>query len=167
MTLLAGGHIRLDVVGLPAPQGSKTQVGKIMIEGKSKVQRANLEAWREAVRNEARDHLGEHPANPLDEPIELEATFRFPPVASDPHRYFHATEPDLDKIIRSTQDALTQSGIIRDDARVCALKIHKRYAQPGESIGVTLIIRPQGAAEANARAFNKEQAKQRKAAASA
>ena len=35
------------------------------------------------------------------------------------------TAPDLDKLIRSTGDALTTSGLIRDDALICSVHASK------------------------------------------
>jgi Holliday junction resolvase RusA-like endonuclease len=39
-----------------------------------------------------------------------------------------AVKPDLDKLIRSTMDALTEAGVVRDDAQVVELAARKRYA---------------------------------------
>lgn len=37
------------------------------------------------------------------------------------------TRPDLDKLIRSTMDALTDSGVIVDDAQVVDIRAYKAY----------------------------------------
>jgi crossover junction endodeoxyribonuclease RusA len=38
---------------------------------------------------------------------------------------WHTTRPDLSKLIRSTEDALTDAGLIHDDARICWLTVTK------------------------------------------
>ena len=48
---------------------------------------------------------------------------------------------DEDKLRRNVLDALTQSGLIRDDALVIGGSTLKRWCQPGEQPGVTIIVR--------------------------
>lgn len=122
--------------GLPAPQGSKRHVGKgIMVES-SKA----LKPWREAVKHAAltlvtRDgntstysRPGAH--KPLDGPLTVRAVFTFTRPRSHYRtgRNAHLLRdnaparpqgtPDLSKLLRSTEDALTDAGIWVDDARV-------------------------------------------------
>ena len=102
------------VYGMPAPQGSKRHVGKgIMIESSAKVKpwRQDVAAAAIAVRNG-----GEM----LDGPIRARMVFTLPKPASAPkkRRTWPDKKPDLSKLLRSTEDALVTSGIIRDDARI-------------------------------------------------
>lgn len=117
--------IEITVYGSPAPQGSKRHVGGgVMIESSKKVApwRQDVKAAAELVR----------PVTPLDCPLVLEVTFTLPKPASAPkrRRTFPMRTPDLSKLIRSTEDALTNAGIWKDDARVVTTIASKVY--PGE-----------------------------------
>ena len=110
-----------DVVGIPVQQGSKRHVGGgRMIESGGIRHRE----WRHAVATEARNVAATIDGAPLDGPLLLSVVFRFPMPASRPKRLQDAgtirktTAPDLDKLIRSVGDSLTDSGLIRDDARI-------------------------------------------------
>src|SRR5690606_38386495 len=51
----------------------------------------------------------------------------------------HTTKPDLLKLARSTEDALT--GVVWvDDAQVTRMKLHKNYCDEGQSPGVCIEI---------------------------
>lgn len=128
----------------PAPQGSKRHVGGgRMIESSAKVK-----PWREAVRQEAiATGLAVSAA-----PIYLHLLFRFrrpkghhnargelkPSAPID-----HVTRPDLDKLCRSTLDALT-GVLFADDSQVAFLVASKEYALPGELEGCQIEIREIG-----------------------
>jgi crossover junction endodeoxyribonuclease RusA len=130
------------VYGLsPAPQGSKRHVGGgRMVESSAKVK-----PWREAVRQEAI-------ATGLvisAEPIYLHLLFRF----RRPKGHWNAkgelkpsapkaitTRPDLDKLCRSTLDALT-GVLFADDSQVAFLVASKEYCLPGELEGCQIEIR--------------------------
>lgn len=163
--------IRLDVVGLPAPQGNKTVMPNgAMVEGKTKAGRAKIRSWRAAVAEAATDWLdeqekaaGERPA-PLDGPISMHIDFRFPSVASDPHRQRHTTSPDVDKILRATFDPLTHARIIHDDSRVWKVTVSKRYAAGTETIGATIEIESDAFLEDSFRDASKTRAKAERAA---
>lgn len=105
---------RFDVIGMPGPQGSKRHVGRgVMIESSRKVK-----PWREAVVWAAREAKGAAPA--LDQPLWLSMVFTLPKPASAPkrRRTWPDRKPDISKLARSTEDALTDAGLIRDDARI-------------------------------------------------
>lgn len=57
---------------------------------------------------------------PLDGPLVASMVFTLPKPASAPKRRqtWPQSAPDLSKLLRSTEDALTTAGIWRDDARV-------------------------------------------------
>lgn len=151
--------IVLDVVGLPAPQGSKTKTRFGVIEGSSDTGRASLKAWRESVRNAAQDWLAEHPQSPLDQPLSVRMDFRFPLPSGDPHRFLHTVKPDLDKCVRASLDALVHGGLLKDDSRVCEVKALKTYARPGETVGCTISVNLIGWVEAEKRSESKAAAK--------
>lgn len=127
-TLLA----RFDVYGAPAPQGSKKFVGiakstgrGILVESSKKVK-----PWRQDVKAAAIAHIADHwalnpigvgPVFPLDGALSVRMIFTLPKPASAPKRkrLYAMRKPDLSKLARSTEDALTDSGLIADDARIC------------------------------------------------
>lgn len=126
--------IEFEVLGLPAPQGSKRHVGNgVMIESSKAVK-----PWRQAVNSTAREHADRLEDGPLDGPLILHVTFRLPMPKSRKKALRVAgigpstTKPDLSKLVRSTEDALTDSGLIADDAR-----IHTIVATKVEVIGWT------------------------------
>lgn len=116
---------RIVVWGIPAPQGSKTYVGKgRMIESSKK-----LPAWRRAVSLAAsalRSTLGAE-WEPLDGPLWVSMRFSLPRPRR-PKFELPAVPPDLDKLIRASCDPLT--GVLWvDDARVVEIRgASKGYA---------------------------------------
>lgn len=101
----------------------------------------NVRPWREAVKfavleaNKAR--LKFHA------PVRVEIEFYFARPKSRKKDVYHCTAPDLDKLCRSTLDALTDSGIIVDDSLVADLRASKFYVvgdkAPGASIRVGVL----------------------------
>ncbi len=49
--------------------------------------------------------------------------------------------PDLSKLLRAVEDAMTTAEVWRDDAQVVNVTMLKRYAKPGEVHGVAIEIR--------------------------
>jgi len=103
------------VLGTPAPQGSKKgfvnkKNGKVILVESS----AAVKPWRQAVVSAA-------PSGPkLDGPIAVYCVFTMPRPASAKKSLLRpATRPDCGKLLRSTEDAITDAGLWADDARVC------------------------------------------------
>lgn len=122
---------QFTVHGLPAPQGSKRHVGNGRMIESSK----NVKPWREAVKWAA---LEAKTGTPLDGPLALVVDFWLPKPVSAPknRRSYPDKKPDLSKLLRSTEDALTDAGLIKDDARIVSVSMTKHYAgeatmQPG------------------------------------
>lgn len=118
------------VLGVPAPQGSKTafRVGDraVVAEGGSSTGRAKHRAWRDAVGYEARAQ-----GVTFSEPVIVDLYFTFPRPKSDPYRTRHTVKPDLDKLVRSTLDGLTAGGLLADDSLVFSLTARKEYSTNG------------------------------------
>ena len=124
------------VPGTPAPQGSKNAYVRggraVLVESSKKVP-----AWRAAVAEAATQHCGEL----IDGPVDLTIEFVLPRPKSLPKRITHMVrKPDLDKLVRSTCDALSGTAYV-DDNRVHHLTATKRYAHPGEPTGAHITIR--------------------------
>lgn len=121
------------VTGVPAPQGSKRHVGNgRMIESSKKVK-----PWRAAV--QLASALARGFLDPLDGPLVLSVDFYLPAPAKSKFGDKPAGPPDLDKLLRSTCDGLTSSGIIADDARIVSIHARKHWAidEPGAHIRIT------------------------------
>lgn len=126
--------ISFVVYGLPGPQGSKSFKGMrggraVMVESSAKVK-----PWRECVHFTA--IAARAGMQPLDAPLRLHMVFTLPKPVSAPKRRqtWPMRTPDLSKLARSTEDALTTAGVWRDDARVVEYGLlAKRY--PGEGYG--------------------------------
>jgi Holliday junction resolvase RusA-like endonuclease len=126
---------QLDIVvhGTPAPQGSKRHVGGGRMIESSKA----VKPWREAVKWAALDVLMPD-AEPLAGPLAVSIWFALTKPASAPktRRIWPAKRPDLDKLVRSTFDALGEAGVWGDDAQVVSVIASKAYAGDGGALNV-------------------------------
>jgi len=123
--------IEITVYGNPAPQGSKKFVGVINGHGMMVESSKKVKPWRQDVKAAALAARAGEP--PIDGPVIARMVFTMPKPASAPKRKrtYPDKKPDLSKLVRSTEDALTEAGIWRDDARVIG---YQRVAKvfPGE-----------------------------------
>jgi crossover junction endodeoxyribonuclease RusA len=138
--------VTFAVHGLAAPQGSKRHIGKgIMVESSK-----NVKPWRQDVKYAA---LAAKPSGwDTSQPMALSVVFRFQRPASHlgknglrPSAPQHCTSGrngDIEKLVRSTNDALT-SILFDDDRQVVSLTATKRYCtadeQPGAIITLTAL----------------------------
>lgn len=138
----AGPVPELDIFvpGRPAPQGSKAyrghRGGKPVLQEMS----PHVHTWREDVRQACLPlWVGRAP---LDGPLVLEVEFVRARPASAPKRRTPpaSTMPDLSKLVRSTEDAITSAGVWVDDARVVRCVSSKRCAEIGEAPGARIRI---------------------------
>lgn len=131
------------VYGLPRPAGSKRAfairkkgqpTGRIAVVDDCKESRS----WKNAVGSGAAEAMTEQRAEMFVEPVRLSITFFMPRPKSHYRagRYsaelrtsappFPITKPDLLKLTRAVEDALT--GIVwRDDAQVVEHRLEKKY----------------------------------------
>ena len=148
------------VHGMPAPQGSKRHVGRgVMVESSKKVK-----PWREAVRSTAVNVLSKAGRGILareefERGIVVDMVF----TATRPKSHYRTgknahllrddapprptSAPDLSKLARSTEDALTDAGVWRDDARVVEYgRLAKVYAGEDtdalDTPGAVIRVRP-------------------------
>lgn len=125
--------ITFTVYGTPAPKGSKRFVGLSKLGRGILVESSKKEKpWAEAVKYAALQ-AKEDAGGGLDGPISVVMFFTLKKPASAPKRKitYPDKKPDLDKIIRSTADAMVASGIIHDDSRIVQIVAAKFY--PGEA----------------------------------
>lgn len=138
--------LTFGVVGLPAPQGSKRHVGGgVMIESSKAVK-----PWRQDVAAAAAAAIdAHHHFEAFHTPVKVRATFTFPRPKSHyrtgrnahllkptaPH--YVGKKPDLDKVLRSTFDALSTAGVWRDDDLAVDVKAVKVYGdRPGAHLHI-------------------------------
>lgn len=114
--------------GKPVPQGSKRIVRGRMIESAR-----GHRAWRESVAMAAlAARQKSHAMFPLTSYASVTLRFCVPGAAT--------AKPDIDKLARAVLDALTEAGIIRDDAIVISLSAEKHRPRDGERPGVDVRV---------------------------
>lgn len=140
--------IIIDVLGTPAPKGSSRafmnkRTGKaILAPGGSRVNQDKIKGWASAVREAAAEAIGEV-VDPVfvDRCLIVVLEFKL----ARPMGHWHKTKgglvnnapvaprtkPDIDKLARTTLDALTGVAF-DDDSRIVELVTRKRYAEPGK-----------------------------------
>jgi crossover junction endodeoxyribonuclease RusA len=129
-------EITFDVIGRPAPQGSKKSIGNNRFIESSKF----LPAWRNTVKQAAEDAVTIEGWAKVSGPVELEVMFYLdrPSSISRTKRPYPTVPPDCDKLLRAIGDSLT--GVVyEDDAQICRVLAWKTYADtrpPGAFIRV-------------------------------
>jgi len=119
--------MRIEVAGIPAPQGSKRHVGG----GRMVEQSRAVGPWREAVRAETQRALEQlpEPEGFLEGPVHVDVDFRLPRPKTAPRRVrYPAKRPDLDKLTRAVLDGLVSGGAMADDSQVVSLVASKNFA---------------------------------------
>lgn len=129
-------QLPIIVYGLPAPQGSKRHVGHGVMVESSKA----LAPWREDVKLAALRALEDHPDwDRAVSHIVGYFVFCFPRpryhfrtgknahLLRDNAPHLVGKKPDLDKLLRSTGDALTAAGVWADDSRLAQAYTVKSY----------------------------------------
>lgn len=128
--MIPASYISFFVEGAPAPQGSKkaflTNAGTIsLVESSSKVK-----PWRAAVASSAKEVAQTISWPRTSQAVGVTIFFYLPRPKSLPKKnHFHVKKPDLDKLIRSTLDGITDAASIWfDDSQVVVLNVQKHYS---------------------------------------
>lgn len=137
-------QVELNVTGLPASQGSHFAVVRGNRAQVIPVNSARLEGWRGGVTGEARRWMAtkgftESPWT-RDTPLSVAIIFRLPEPKHRPKQLLHERRPDIDKLVRSTLDGLTKSGLIVDDSRIAILVAAKRW-KADDTPGAEIVVR--------------------------
>jgi Holliday junction resolvase RusA-like endonuclease len=146
--------LTFDVRAIPSPQGSKSYKGHrggkpILVESAGQ----SLKDWRTAVRVDCVAAMKDTRITGWGGPIHVLIAFHMPRPRSHYRTGKHAHElrpnaptysdkrPDIDKLIRSTLDALTAAGIYMDDGQVARLEVDQLYADP-QPVGAVVTVGP-------------------------
>ncbi len=128
-------YLWVAVRGRPAPQGSKL----LGPHGQMRESSAYLPAWRAAVKRAVYERYKALEIEPKTLPL-----FRGPVVLKI--KFYLNTgkrvdgPPDLDKLTRSTWDALTQARVWEDDGRVVRAELVKEQAAVAEAEGADIRV---------------------------
>lgn len=131
------------VPGIPVSQGSKRA---FVVKGKPVLAESakGLGEWRSRVALAARQAMRKaYPSGDWwwkKEPLNLTARFIFPRPPSIPKkRKEHVVRPDLSKVLRAIEDAMT--GIVfGDDAQLVTVGVSKIYASETMAPGVEIEV---------------------------
>lgn len=145
--------LEITVTGTPAPQGSHKA---FVVNGHARIvdDSKRTKPWRQDVKTAALEAVGTRP--PMEGPVEVTIAFSMPrpryhfgtgrnaSVLKPTAPTYVEKKPDIDKLTRSTLDALTEARVFKDDAQVAALNVVKGYAtdpqKPGAHITVTPLL---------------------------
>ena len=123
--------ITFTVRGKPEPQGSTKafyikKIKRVVTTSSNR----NLKGWRQRIAEEAQKVA---PDALILGPVEVVINFQMPKPLRLPKKRvsYHTKKPDLDKLVRSVGDGITNV-IIRDDSQIIALVARKTYSDtPG------------------------------------
>lgn len=147
--------ICIEVLGTPAPKGSmravirKSDGRPVLVPSGSRRNARDLYAWAKAIRARVAEQLGTI-GEPMfhDQALAVHLLFRLQRPKSHygargllPSAPRHHTQtPDVDKLMRSTLDALTGE-LLDDDSRVAVVQADKQWCDPGRA-GVVITVEP-------------------------
>lgn len=92
--------------------------------------------WKELVMLSAAPFAGRL----VDLPFRVTIQFRLPRPKSHKKGVLVTTKPDLDNLIKSTTDALTDCGVWRDDSLISSMAANKIYAGGTMAPGATITL---------------------------
>lgn len=138
--------MKLTVIGLPVPQGSKSahpfrrKDGSLGVAVHEGGKAAKLKDWRASIASAAQLWIEQNGMpTPLNGPLALEVIFELPRPKSAPKRVLYpSTKPDLSKLIRAVEDALTGIAYV-DDARIVKLLVGKVFASGPPCVKILLL----------------------------
>ncbi len=145
-------EVTFDILGTPAPKGSNRAMLRggraVFVPGGSKVNQSALTSWADSVRS-AVSLCVSGQTGPLFAHVSLAVAITFRLKRPGGHwakcgglkpsaPLTPAVKPDLDKLIRSTLDALSGE-VFDDDSRISLISASKEYAQPGHE-GATVRV---------------------------
>lgn len=129
-------RLEFRVKGVPIPQGSKRNYGV----GRMVEANPELMPWRDLVRAEAERTAFEVGWTTAEGPVMVGLSFTLIRPKSV-RRLFPTVKPDLDKLTRAVNDALTIARVVHDDALIISSAQSKRYASDTNKVpGVYVVV---------------------------
>jgi Holliday junction resolvase RusA-like endonuclease len=146
----------IRVYGTPAPQGSKRAFvnkhsGRVQVVESSKA----VKPWRQAVLYAALEER-RRPGRPAHETLAGPVAVTVEFLLARPKGHYGtgrnaglvkesapgrpAVRPDLDKLVRSTLDALKEAGVYGDDSQIVALMATKFFSGGGVDSGAVIMV---------------------------
>jgi len=125
------------IPGTPTPQGSKKG---FVINKRAILVDASIDnkAWRKTVTDAIKNH---DQFCLIKGPIYMSIIYNMPKAKSNKTKDMIRT-PDVDKLMRSTFDSVTDSGLIEDDSRVVSVSAQKVWAEEELGPGLFLAVWP-------------------------
>jgi crossover junction endodeoxyribonuclease RusA len=109
-----------------------------------------LKPWRQAVANATKVQMRDQRLVTFDVPVDVQIIFRFKrpkshfrangDLRSNAPQHYFVKKNDIDKVCRSTLDALVMGGALKDDCLVVRLIAEKRYCALFEPPGALLTV---------------------------
>ena len=95
---------------------------------------STADAWKGQVMLAASLYRGQFATGAL----RLEVEFYLPRPKARKNDDYVAVKPDIDNLLKSTMDALSNTGVWHDDAQVAAIVSTKRYESANQAIGAII-----------------------------
>ena len=128
------------VIGIPQPQGSSRGFnvgGRVVITSDN----PKNKSWRDTMSNSFVEASKSLTRPIFSTPVFIVAEFIMPRTKSLPKKNKpHTVKPDLDKLLRSLGDSLSDSRIINDDSIIVRWHASKRYAAIDECPGLKVQV---------------------------
>ena len=93
-------------------------------------------SWKQLVMIEAAPYAGRQ----IDGPVRIDIVFFLPRPKAHRKEVFVVTKPDIDNLVKSTTDALTDCAVWRDDSQIVRLETGKFYACDEKEVGAEIKI---------------------------
>jgi Holliday junction resolvase RusA-like endonuclease len=127
-------YAHLSAVGVPKPQ---PRVKAYARAGHAGVYTpATAKSWKDIVILEAAPIAGRY----VEGPIALKIGFTLPRPKAHKKETHVTTKPDIDNLLKSTMDALTDCAVWRDDAQIAEVHVSKVYQSGTVAPGAVIEI---------------------------
>jgi Holliday junction resolvase RusA-like endonuclease len=127
-------YATLNVTGLPKPQPRVKAFRRGNHAGVYTPPTA--QGWKECVMIEAAPFAGRQ----IEGPIAVHLVFTLPCPKAHKEETYVITKPDLDNLVKSSLDALTDRAVWRDDSQVAELCARKIYVNGDVNPGAVITI---------------------------
>jgi len=127
-------YARIAATGLPKPQPRVKAFSRGGHAGVYTPPKAK--GWKDIIMFNAAALAGRQ----IEGPIALKVGFTLPRPKAHKKENFVITKPDLDNLLKSTMDALTDLAVWHDDAQIAEVHTSKKYERQESAPGATIEI---------------------------